>query len=185
MTDRPTKCADPIELREPTIADEQQVMAYKAEFLEAGDHSFDGCAGLDVAERYADWLDHDNWLRKLYGDGCVPSTVYLAVRKRDGKVVGMIDYRHRLSDFLLRYGGNVGYSVLPSQRRRGYASEMLRLLKDKCREMGTDKLLLTCDKQNTASAKTIWRNGGVLENEVADHPGLGESGVVQRYWITL
>ena len=90
-----------------------------------------------------------------------------------------------LADFLLQYGGSIGYSVRPSERRKGYAKETLRLTLVKCREAGEERVLITCDRDNPASARTILANGGVLENEVADEPGLGQSGVIQRYWITL
>ena len=75
--------------------------------------------------------------------------------------------------------------IRPGQRRKGYARETLRLTLDKCREAGEAQVLITCDKDNIPSARTILANGGVLENEVADEPGLGQSNVIQRYWITL
>lgn len=91
--------------------------------------------------------------------------MYLAVRESDGRVVGIIDYRRPLSDFLFNFGGNIGYCVRPDERRNGYAKEMLGLLLEKCRESGAEKVLVCCDKDNEASAKTIVRNRGVLENE--------------------
>ena len=54
-----------------------------------------------------------------------------------------------------------------------------------CKEYGENKVLLCCDKTNTASMKTIIRNGGILENEVADDVKLTKSGIIQRYWITV
>lgn len=121
----------------------------------------------------------------MYGNGYVPSEVFLAIREEDDKVVGIIDYRHPLSPFLLQYGGNIGYSILPCERGKGYAAEMLRLLLPICKEYGESKVLLTCGKTNLASQRTIIKNGGILENEIADDVGLGECGVIQRYWITL
>ena len=97
----------------------------------------------------------------------------------------MIDFRHLLTDFLLNFGGNIGYSIRPSERRKGYATEMLSLLLSLCRSFREQRVLLTCDKDNEVSRKVIIKNHGILENEVEDSVGLGQSGVIQRYWIEL
>ena len=173
-----------LELRAPTPEYEPQVMTYRQALLETGD-SFDGCAGLEETEDYRDWLDFGGRLSRKYGSDYVPSTVRLAVRQEDNKVVGIIDFRHRLTPFLLRFGGNIGYSVLPGERGKGYAKEMLRQMLKECRTQGLEKVLVTCDKGNIPSARTILANGGVLENEVEDQAGLSRSGVIQRYWISL
>lgn len=175
---------DKLKLVIPTKEHEEQVMLYKEEFLKNND-SFDGCAGLEEVQTYDEWLDFDRRLKNKYGNDYVPSNVYLCIRKKDNKLVGIIDLRKRLSEFLLNYGGNIGYSVLPSERRKGYAKEMLKLMLDKCKELGINKVLVTCDKENIASAKTIIGNGGVLENEVEDTVSLSESGIIQRYWINV
>ena len=115
--------------------------------------------------------------------GLVPATTFLAV-DADGKLIGMIDIRHRLNEGLLRFGGNIGYSVRPCCRRQGYATQMLALALEECRKMQMQKVLVTCNKENIGSAKTIQKNGGVLENEVAGKEN-GEDRITQRYWITL
>lgn len=173
-----------IRLIPPSAAYAEQVMAYRDAMLASHD-SFDGCAGLEDCASYEEWADFENRLKRRYGEGYVPSDVYLAVRAEDDRLVGIIDCRHRLSPFLLQYGGNVGYSVHPAERGKGYAGEMLRLLLEICRKRGVARLLITCGKDNEASRRTIVKDGGVLENEVADDVGLGDSGVIQRYWIDL
>jgi len=170
-----------LELVVPTIEYKEQVMAYKAEMLENHD-SFDGCNGLGKVETYEEWLDFRGREEKK---GWTPSHTWLAVRRSDGRVVGIVNYRSPLTDFLLQYGGNIGYCIRPSERRKGYAKEMLRLTLEECRKAGEKKVLVTCDKGNLGSERTILANGGVLENEVEDKVGLGETGTIQRYWITI
>ena len=156
-------------------------MAFKAEMLEYGS-DFEGCSGLENTETYEEWLDFRGREKRK---GWLPSHTYLTVRRSDGRVVGIINYRPSpLSDFVLQYGGHIGYSIRPTERWKGYAKEQLRLTLEKCRAAGEERVLLTCDP-NTASERVILANGGVLENEVEDTHGLGNSGRIRRYWITL
>lgn len=111
-----------------------------------------------------------------YGSNHVPSVVYLAVREKDDRLVGIMDFRRRLNPYLLNYGGNIGYSVRPSERGKGYAAQMLRLLLPKCRAAGKSRVLITCEMDNIASRKTILRAGGKLENTLE---------TAERYWIDL
>ncbi len=175
---------DRLELVLPSSEYKEQVMEYRKKFLE-NNESLDGCSGLEDCDTYEEWIDFDSRLSKKYGKTYVPSSEYLAVRLNDNKLVGMIDIRHSLSDFLYNYGGNIGYSVLPEERRKGYAKEMLKLAIEKCKEMNIKRVLVTCYKENIASAKTIQANGGVLENEIIDRVHLSGSGIIQRYWISL
>ena len=107
------------------------------------------------------------------------STYFLFV---GGRIVGTIQIRHTLNDELLKSGGHIGYGVRPSDRRKGYGSKMLALAIEKCRELGVNKALVTCDKGNIGSAKTVMKNGGVFESEYTDEK---TNKVEERYWITL
>jgi len=119
---------------------------------------------------------------KTVPEGYVPDTLYFLMDSGGDKILGRISIRHRLNDHLLNNpGGHIGYAVAPSERRKGRATEQLRLGLEKCREMGIGPVLITCHKENIASAKVIQKNGGALEDERVS----GEGKVFQRYWIAL
>ena len=170
-------------LIEPTMEYDRQIRAYRKEFLDAGD-SMDGTGGLRKFENPRDWIEylnrHENPL--TVPEGGVPSTQYMLVREEDRKVVGMIDVRHRLNAFLEKYGGHIGYSVAPSERRKGYAARMLKAVLPKCRKLGLEKVLITCISGNEGSKRTILKNGGVYESTVYE-PDEGVN--LERYWIDL
>lgn len=106
----------------------------------------------------------------------------ISARRSDNKLIGMLDIRKELNEDLLNFYGNIGYSIRHSERRKGYATMQLKLAKEICRNMGMKKILISCYKENPASAKIILRSGGVLENEVVDQRN---GKILQRYWITL
>ena len=120
----------------------------------------------------------DNLAHKVETENRVPDTVYFALDLDRNIFVGSCNIRHYLNETLLKTGGHIGDGVRPSERRKGYATEIIRLALIKCKELGIDRVLITCNKDNIGSAKSIIRNGGVLENEV-----LEDGEVVQRYWI--
>ena len=96
-------------------------------------------------------------------------------------LLGAVNIRHYLNDYLLNYAGHIGDGIRPSERRKGYATEMIRLALLECKKLGLRKVLMVCDKSNIASSKSIIKNGGILENEIVDENGE----VSQRFWINL
>ncbi len=114
-------------------------------------------------------------------DGLVSDSVFFLLDEERDRLLGAVNIRHYLSESLLKEGGHIGDGIRPSERRKGYATEMVRLALIECRKLGIDRVLMTCEKSNIGSAKSIIRNGGVLENEFVNSDGEIE----QRYWITL
>lgn len=114
-------------------------------------------------------------------EGFVAHSTFWLV-ENGAEVVGVSNLRHTLNAALRREGGNIGYGISPSARRRGFATELLRLTLLRASDIGLTKVLLTCGKVNVASVRTILRNGGVLESEEF-LPERGE--IMQRYWIEV
>ena len=145
-----------------------------------------GEAIVPYAARLLD-MDYKTWLDYTYKietvDTCplhlVPAHTYFLVLENK-KIIGAVNIRHYLNDYLFNFGGHIGYGIRPSERKKGYASLMLSMALPIAKELGINKALITCDKNNVGSAKTIINNGGVLENEV-----LGDGEITQRYWIEV
>lgn len=171
-----------IKLVFPTEEYKTKVEEYLQEFFENGEFELAGDGELDKSK------DFDLWLQTIRNDvsgdtvekGRVPATIFFAVRIKDNKVVGNIQIRHYLNDYLLKYGGHIGDSVRPAERKKGYATEMIRLGLEECKKLGINKVLMTCSKDNVASRKSILNNGGVLENEILENDK-----ITQRFWIEL
>ena len=132
-----------------------------------------------------DYHDFDYYLENLEikseGDGKVPDSVFFLLDEDRNRLLGAVNIRHYLNEYLLREGGHIGDGIRPSERRKGYATEMIRLALIECKKLGMNKVLITCDRDNIGSAKSIIHNGGILENEFVNSDGEIE----QRYWITL
>ena len=111
----------------------------------------------------------------------VPDSTFFLLDEERNILLGAVNIRHYLNDYLLKYGGHIGDGIRPSERNKGYATEMIRLALQECVKLGIRKVLIICDKSNIASAKTIIKNGGILENEIVDEKGRIE----QRYWINI
>lgn len=160
--------------------------------------TFRECLGEDWGDfTFAHYYEENpplpEYLEKLEGvrtgkavpEGHVPATFLFAfVQTKNGedRCVGRVSIRHELNDFLKKIGGHIGYAVRPSDRRKGYASEILTQSISIARQLGIKRALLTCDDDNQGSIRTIEKNGGILESILQD-PALKVP--KRRYWIEI
>ena len=167
----------------PTIEYANQISEYRQEFLDIGD-SMDGCGSLrkldDPMEFIQQCIDYES--AEALPPGKVLATQFMLVRKSDNRLVGMIQVRHYFNDYLEKYAGNIGYSIRPSERRKGYAKKMLGMTLPFCRELGLKKILITCIDRNVGSERTILANGGIYEYTIYEP---NENEYLKRFWIKL
>ena len=134
--------------------------------------------------RRLDYRDFEEYLLgldvKQPSGGFVPDSTCFCLDEEQDLFVGAVNIRHDLNERLKIDGGHIGDGVRPSQRGKGIGTAMIALALEECRKLGIFRVLMVCDKDNVPSAKTIQRNGGVLENEV-----VADGVCHQRYWIDL
>ncbi len=176
------KIDEELVLVKPTKKDANDIMEFRQEFLDAGEtQSMPGSNGLFKFEKFEDWWKYIQTYTKqetVPVKGHVPSFEFLLKRKSDGKLLGMLQIREKLTGELAVTGGHFGGCVRPSERNKGYSTQMIKLGIKKAKNIGIDKVLITCKKENISSAKSIVKAGGIFENEVDF-----EDTKIQRYWI--
>jgi len=172
---------DKIILVKPDLSYADEIIKYKEESLEESP-IINGSAGLDRFSSIEIWFEE---LKKRSCEdtvpkGLVPSSTYLAVREKDNYIVGMINIRHYLNEYLTQVGGHIGYGVRKTERNKGYAKQMLKLALEKCKELKIKKVLITCDEDNIASEKVILSANAKLE-DIRNVDGENK----KRFWIDL
>jgi len=174
---------DECRLVKPDSTMENEILAYR-EAMQAAGSSMDGTGTLRNDISVAQWLE-DN--RRMEDPATLPENMVVAeqfvyVRETDGRIVGMIQFRHILNDYLATYGGHIGYSVRPDERKRGYAKQMLADCLRYCKAFGLERALVTCLVENEGSRRTMLANGGAYECTVHYEP---EDKYLERYWFEL
>lgn len=170
-------------LIKPDMKYSGELSMYREEFLASRD-SMDGTGNLRQTEDMKEYIRHcENCENpRTLPAGLVTATQYLFIRKSDERIIGMIQVRHYFNDYLEKFGGHIGYSVRPSERRKGHAKNMLKMALPLCKDLGLEKILITCLAGNTASEKTIIANGGIYESTVHEPDANVD---LKRYWIAL
>ena len=163
-----------IRLVKPTLGLKNKALEYRQEHFDFGEQVINGSSLFDKIASYEEWLEKviANANMETVDPDWVLTDTFFAVRVSDNKIVGIVDLRYQLNDFLRDFG-HCGYSVRPSERRKGYAAEILKQICLAARKHGLKQLQLSAEKNNTASIKTIEKNGGnycrsfTIENEEA------------------
>ncbi|MBM7095123.1 GNAT family N-acetyltransferase [Bacillus sp. H-16] len=163
----------------PTVELEEEYLSFYEEWKESGEDMIPWVIEKDPA-------DFEEMVRDLHNQakgidlkkGWVPdSTFWLVDDTR--RVIGAVNIRHGLTEFLLNGGGHIGYGIRPSERRKGYATKLLALSLEKTKDLGIQNVLVVCDEGNTGSLRTIVKNGGIPEKDYIEEDG----NVVKRFWI--
>lgn len=163
---------------------EQKAIEFIQEFYDYSS-SINGSGNLDgylETSTYQDWILKVECDRDLANipENRVPAYTYFYVRKDDDKIIGMISIRLALNDFLRKEGGHIGYCIRPTERKKGYATKMLKEALQFLKPIGLSNVILTCDRENPASAGVIKRCGGILDDEFYSQTF---NEVIQRYII--
>ena len=167
---------------EPNKEHESIAIDFIKEMIEYSS-SFDGSNDLNLyLENYDEWLNFLEDDKNNPRDNRVHARTFFLIRENDNKLLGMINIRLELNDYLYNIGGHIGYSVRPTERRKGYNTYQLYKGLEFCKSIGLDKVLITCNKDNIGSKKTILNSYGVLNNKVYLED---ENIYIERYWIDV
>lgn len=170
-----------LSLIEPTEALREEYLSFYQEWKLSGELMVPYVIAKDPAD-FAGMVTElkEEGAGKNLPEGWVPASTYWLVTDQ-GRIVGAVNIRHRLTERLLESGGHIGYGIRPSERRKGYATQILALSLEKAKELGIQAALVVCDATNIGSKKTIVKNGGVPDSDYVEEDG----NVVNRFWIAL
>lgn len=177
-----------MELREVTKQDKAKIIEMYDEYMRSelipGIDRFEGIRDFEKLEKlsFSEWINdlernkHEENLPVSYS----PYTLYLAIENNE--IVGAIVIRWKQVPILMAFGGLIGFSIRPTKRGNGYASEMLKLALYKLKSANIENVLITCKDFNIASKKVIEKNGAILENTYSN---VDDGCTYLRYWIKI
>lgn len=172
-----------MKLVKPNSAFLDQIAEYKKAFQKSREVLHGSCF-LTEAHSIEQWIEvvEKFWSAETVPNGYAPCGTWLLIRESDKQMVGITNLRFELnSAFLQNYGGHIGYSIKPAERRKGYGSKLLELTLKEAKKQHITRVLITCDDNNIASARVIEANNGKLENTLWNE---NEEILFRRYWIT-
>lgn len=170
-----------LQLIKPTIKLKDEYLSFYQEWVDSGEDMVPWVIQRDPSnfEEMLQFIqDHENGINLPEGWG--PDSTFWLINENN-RVLGAVNIRHRLTEFLLYQGGHIGYGIRPSERRKGYATKILALSLEKAKELGITKALVVCDETNEASYKVIIKNGGEPDTDFVEDDG----NVIKRLWINL
>jgi len=175
---------EPLKLIRPNEYFEKQVLGMVHEFYDDNTTPYWSSWLKKFLDNYSWWLEYLKNCEKdhTWDEKLVPGIQYILVRESDDSVIWFINTRLRLNNALLEHGWHIGYSIRPSERGKHYATAQLFSVLKLYQDLWIEKVLLTCDKSNIWSAKTIQNCGWILENEIIDP---SDWQLIQRYWIDV
>ena len=172
-------------LEEANIKRKNEAIDYIKEHIEYNSEPA-GTSGLDNEyENYEKWLEKLELMKNIEtcpNNSCI-GREYFLIRENDNRLVGMINLRWNLNDWMIKYGGHIGYGIRPTERNKGYNKINLYLCLLKAKEIGLDKVIITALDNNHGSIKTIKVLGGVLVNKIKYYKD--ENKLLGRYWIDV
>ncbi len=153
----------------PTLEYKEKANEFINEFYEYGSE----INGVGALNWFLKESTYEAWLQKVIADidvanveaPKVPALTYFFVREEDDCILGMANLRLALNDFLRTEGGHIGYSIRPTERRKGYGTLMLQEALKVYDRLGIQEVLISCSTDNPASAGVIKNCGGELVDE--------------------
>lgn len=167
-------------LVKPSKVLEGKIWEYRQEYFDFGETQVNGSCGLAYYHNFDEWLNLVLSIEKDKLRNNVHTSTFFSIRKEDNKIIGSVKLHHFLTPYLEKHGGHIAYGIRPSERKKGYGKQQLLLVLDVARNMKIPKVMIACDKDNIASAKTALSCSGILVGE-----NIYEGVEQQHYWIDL
>ena len=160
----------------PSTDMKEEILQYKEEHFASGDMQVHGSGGLAFYDNYDEWLSRIQSIREINRENPVQTSTFFSRRISDGKLIGCIKIHHALTEDL-ENGGHIAYGIRPSERGKGYGTQQLELCLEYAGQLKLKRVIIACDKDNTASAKTAMSCGGKLVKEFE------EDGILKQHYL--